>query len=113
MKKFLLLFLFLIPLIGFSQSITFTEQDREFKIYTNTGQVEFSYFSGDNISRNYNGDVNKVGPVYISYNYDDKPKKIGSVYISYNYDGQVKKIGGLTIYYDYEGRIKSTSGSIK
>ena len=113
MKKFLLLILFLFPFILFSQSITFKELDREFKIYTNSGQVEFSYFSGDNISRNYDGDVTKVGPVRISYNYDGKPTKIGSVRISYNYDGQVKKIGGLTIYYDYEGRIKRTSGSVK
>ena len=113
MKKFLFLLLFLIPLIGFSQSITFTEQDREFKIYTNTGKVEFSYFSGDNISRNYHGEVTKLGPVYISYDYHGNPTQIGGVYISYNYHGQVTKIGGLSISYDYNGRITTTSGSVK
>ena len=113
MKKILILLLLLLPIIGFSQGkITFTEQNREFTI-TTYGGLEFSYFSGDEIRRDYNGNPTKVGPVSIRNNYNGSPTKIGSVSIRYNYDNQPTKIGGLTIRYDYEGRVTKTSGSVK
>ena len=113
MKKIFILLLFLIPIIGFSQSkITFTEQDREFSI-TTYGGLEFSYYSGDRISRDYDGNPTIVGPVRITNNYDGKPTRIGNVRITYNYDGQPTRIGGLRITYDYDGRVTRTSGSVK
>jgi hypothetical protein len=113
MKKLLFVLIFLIPILTFSQSkITFKEQDREFTIST-YGGLEFSYFSGDKISYDFNGNPTKVGPVYISNDFNGNPTKIGKVYISYNFNGQPTKIGGLRINYDFEGRVTSTSGSVK
>lgn len=139
MKKILILLLFLIPAIYFSQGmkITWSDSDgREFSINTHSRNFQYSMISGDKIYYNNafsggpEGSVKSIGNVNIYYNNafsggpDGSVKSVGNVDIYYNNafsggpEGTVKSVGGLDIYYHNAfsggpvGSIKSTSGSV-
>ena len=83
-----------------------------FKVWDDETPIEYSFRSGDRISRDYYGRVDKVGDIRISYDYYGKEDKIGNVRISRDYYGKIDKIGGMRLNFDYYGNFTGSSGSI-
>ena len=114
MKKLLLIFCFFFSVsFSFGQSgWSFECGGYSFKVWDDTTPIEYSFKSGDRISRDYNGKVNKVGDIRISYDYNGKVNKVGNVRISRDYNGKINKIGGMRLKFDYNGNFTGSSGNI-
>ena len=115
MKNLLVVLFIAFSTVAFGQGMKIKWEDqagREFSITAPSGDFSYGMISGDNISYDLNGRVNKVGSVYISYDLNGRVNKVGSVYISYDLNGRVNKIGRLYVSYDLNGRVTGTSGSV-
>ena len=109
---------FLLPFI-FSVSFCFGQSGwnfecggYSFKVWDDDTPLEYSFKAGDQIQRNYSGDVTQVGNIRISYNYSGEVNQIGDVRISRNYSGEINQIGGMRLQFNYSGEFTGSSGSI-
>ena len=84
---------------SFSQDVngwTFECGGYSFKVWDDDTPIEYSFRSGDRISRDWNGRV----------------EKIGNVRISRDWNGKIDKIGGMRLNFDWNGRFEGSTGSI-
>ena len=114
MKKLTLL-LFFISSVSFcfgQSGWSFECGGYSFKVWDDDTPIEYSFRSGDKISRNYSGEVTQVGDIRISYNYSGEVTSIGNVRISRNYSGEINQIGGMRLEFNYSGEFTGSSGRI-
>ena len=114
MKKLTLL-LFFISSVSFcfgQSGWTFECGGYSFKVWDDDTPIEYSFKSGDKISRTWDGKVDKVGDIRISYDWEGKVDKIGNVRISRSWDGKIDKIGNMRLEFDWEGKFTGSSGNI-
>ena len=100
---------------SFSQDVngwTFECGGYSFKVWDDDTPIEYSFRSGDRISRDWNGRVEKVGDIRISYDWNGRVEKIGNVRISRDWNGKIDKIGGMRLNFDWNGRFEGSTGSI-
>ncbi|MFD2550799.1 hypothetical protein ACFSQP_03115 [Bizionia sediminis] len=65
------------------------------------------------ITHSPNGQIRRIGNVYINYTRLGKVKRVGTVYMQYNRNGMLRQIGGLHVHYNYWGQLVSTHGMVK
>lgn len=114
MKKTILL-LFFISSVSFcfgQNGWSFECGGYSFKVWDDDTPIEYSFKSGDRISRSWDGKVDKVGDIRISYDWEGKVDKIGNVRISRSWDGKIDKIGNMRLEFDWEGNFTGSSGNI-
>ncbi len=65
------------------------------------------------VTHNSNGQVRRIGNVFINYDRRGRIKRAGSVYMSYQRgNGLLRQVGGLRINYNRWGQIVNTSGFV-
>ena len=68
---------------------------------------------GVSILRDRNGQVRRVGNVYLNYDRYGRISRVGSVFIDYNRgNGWLSQVGGLKVNYNHWGEIVSLRGQI-
>lgn len=114
MKKLILIFCFVFSVsFSFGQSgWSFECGGYSFKVWDDNTPIEYSFRSGDRISRNISGQVTQVGDIRISYNISREVSQIGNVRISRNISGRITQIGGMRLSFNYSGEFTGSSGSI-
>ena len=98
MKSLLIISLFFLSTLAYSQGMNIKWNDsdgREFAITTN-GEFSYGAIQGDRIQ----------------YDYEDRIYKVGDVRVEYDYEGRVYKVGGCRVSYDYQGRVDGTRGQV-
>ena len=97
----------------YNDAITFNERGVEFHVFLN-GDFDFNNLRsnrGIRIERDFNGQIRRVGNVFINYDYRGNVKRIGNVFMRYN-RGNLTNVGNLTIRYSrwgdpyFYGRVK-------
>ena len=104
----------------FDEPIAFEERDIMFYVFLDgsfdfntepTTQVDYIYKRGNRhytaprgirIERDAQGNIRRIGNVFISYGYDGQVKRIGSVFIEYD-RGRMQRVGNLKIIYTRNG----------
>ena len=116
MKKLLFVFcLFFSISLSFGQNVSgwsFECGGYNFKVWDDDTPIEYSFKSGDQISRNFSGQVTQVGDIRISYNFSGQVTQIGNVRISRNFSGKITQIGGMRLSFNFNGEFTGSSGSI-
>lgn len=68
---------------------------------------------GVSVIRDFNGNVRRVGNVYLNYDRQGRISRVGSVFIDYNRgNGWLRNVGGLQINYNRWGEIVSLRGQV-
>jgi len=117
MKSLLIISLFFLSTLAYSQGMKITWNDadgREFAL-TTSGDFSYSMIQGDRIGYDLKGRVDKIGSIYIYYDLEGRVSRIHGkygTYIYYDLKGRVSRIGDLWVYYDSQGRFSRTSGSV-
>lgn len=90
---------------SYNNTINFFERGIEFFVFIN-GEFDFNtsnnFRRGVRIERGFNGEIRRVGNVFINYDRFGNVKRIGTVFINY-FRGRVTRVGDLRVRYDNWG----------
>jgi len=89
---------------SYDNSVNFVERGIEFFVFTN-GDFDFDTRfrnRGVRIDRNFNGQIRRVGNVFINYDRFGNVTRIGNVFINYR-RGRLHRVGDLRVRYDRWG----------
>lgn len=75
------------------------------KIYSYTSML------GDEVEKDYNGRIVKIGTVDVKYDFSGKVSKVGETEITYSM-GKMTTIGKYDVLYDYNGKFKGTKEKV-
>jgi hypothetical protein len=92
--------------------LTLSQNDRTIQVNLIGELVSFRASLGDEIKKDYQNKIERIGDIEIEYDYEKKVKRFGQSEIKY-YMGKMTEIGNYEIIYDYSGEFQGTKEKIK
>lgn len=91
--------------------LTLTQEDRTVQINLLGELISYRAALGDEIKRDYQSRIEKIGSIEVKYDYEKRVTKFGKSDVKYSM-GKMIEFGNYEVLYDYSGEFKGTKEKV-